>query len=98
MLAFAHHVERLIDAGELSGYAEAARALGVTRARLTQIMKLLLLAPDVHEQILAGGLVGSERRLRRVVDEPIWSRQCPAPRAPDDAPKADSPEGGSSER
>ena len=28
MLALAHHVERLIDTGELTGYAEAARVLG----------------------------------------------------------------------
>ena len=40
MLALAHHVERLIEAGELTGYADAARGLGLTRARLTQVMNL----------------------------------------------------------
>ena len=76
MLALAHHVERLVDAGELSGYSEAAQALGVTRARLTQVMGLLLLAPRIQEALLADDLRLSERGLRRVVGEPGWEEQC----------------------
>ena len=75
MLALAHHVERLIEAGELSGHAEAARCLGLTRARLTQVMNLLLLAPKIQERILIGGLRASERSLRAHVKEPAWERQ-----------------------
>ncbi len=75
MLALAHHVERLIDAGKLSGYAEAAQALGLTRARITQVMKLLLLAPDIQESILRGDLDGSERRTRAVASEAGWAEQ-----------------------
>ena len=76
MLALAHHVERLVEAGDLAGYAEAARALGITRARLTQVMNLLLLAPEIQEQILTGTLCLSERRLRVVVAETYWEQQC----------------------
>ena len=75
MLALAHHVERLVEAGELAGYAEAARALGVTRARLTQVMNLLLLSPKVQEELFAGKLRMSERALRCVVATPKWSTQ-----------------------
>ncbi len=75
MLALAHHVERLIEACELAGYAEAARSLGLTRARLTQVMGLLLLAPEIQERILVGDLRASERRLRPVAAEPCWERQ-----------------------
>ncbi len=75
MLALAHHVERLIDRGELSGYAEAARSLGLTRARLTQVMGLLMLAPETQAQVLLGRLICSERQLRRVVGEPCWRKQ-----------------------
>ncbi len=75
MLALAHHVERLIGAGELSDYAEAARILGLTKARLTQVMNLLLLTPGAQEAILNGEARASERSLRRVVHEPAWSRQ-----------------------
>ena len=42
------HVEWLIEDGELEDYADAARALGLTRARLTQVMNLLLLAPKIQ--------------------------------------------------
>ena len=75
MLALAHHVEQLIEAGKLSGYSEAAQALGLTRARVTQVMNLLLLAPEIQEQILTVELRASERSLRRVVREPAWEGQ-----------------------
>ncbi len=75
MLALAHHVERLIDAGELSGYTEAARVLGVTRARLTQVMNLLLLAPEIQAHIATGVVVLGERALRLAVGEPSWAAQ-----------------------
>ena len=67
MPALAHHVERLIEAGERAGSAEAARALGVTQACLTQVMNLLLLAPETQESILTGRLHATERSLRRAV-------------------------------
>jgi hypothetical protein len=41
--------QRLLDAGEVSRRAEVARRQGITRARVTQIMKLLALAPDIRE-------------------------------------------------
>ena len=42
-LALAHYIERLIDAGRLRNYAEAAAVFGVTRARMSQLMDLALL-------------------------------------------------------
>ena len=42
----------MIRAGEIKDWAEAARLLGVTRARMTQIANLLLLAPGIQEAIL----------------------------------------------
>ena len=64
-LALAHLVERLIDACKLDDYAHAARVLGVSRARLSQLMDLLLLPPDVQERVLLGQWTGGERALRR---------------------------------
>ena len=75
MLALAHHVERLVEAGELESYAAVARMLGLTRARMTQVMDLLLLAPEIQEGILTGGLRASERALRRAVGESAWEQQ-----------------------
>ena len=75
MLALAHHVEREIKAGRIPDYASVARALGVTRARLTQVLNLLLLAPDIQECVLRGQ-IPSERCLRAVVGEPNWTIQA----------------------
>ena len=80
-LALAHEIDAKILAGELRDLADAARALGVTRARMTQIMNLLLLAPEIQEAILnlppvrSGRDSISERALRRIVAEADWDRQ-----------------------
>jgi hypothetical protein len=52
LLALAHRFEQLVRDGHVRDYAELARLGRVTRARITQIMNLLLLAPDIQEQIL----------------------------------------------
>ena len=41
MLALAHYVERLVEEGAVRSYADAARQLGVSRARMSQILNLL---------------------------------------------------------
>ena len=75
LLALAHRIARQIDDGALRDYAAAARALGVTRARVTQVMNLLLLAPEIQEAILTGELRFGERGLRAVVRVTDWERQ-----------------------
>ncbi|MFW6115853.1 MAG: hypothetical protein ACOC7Y_02200 [Chloroflexota bacterium] len=52
LLALAHHFQGMLDRGEVQSQAEIARLGHVTRARVTQIMNLLLLAPDIQEEIL----------------------------------------------
>jgi len=67
MLALAHLIDRKVEAGEIKSYAEVARALGVSRARMTQIVNLLNLPADVQEDILLGRNRRSERQLRAVL-------------------------------
>lgn len=79
-LALAHTIQRAIDRGEIRDQAEAARMLGLTRARLTQILDLTLLAPDLQEKVLepvaaSGGEPPSERTLRTVGRASEWKRQ-----------------------
>ncbi len=80
-LALAHRIDGMIQAGEFRDLADAARAIGVTRARMTQIMNLLLLAPAIQEAILDLPAVTngrdpvSERQLRRIVAEADWNQQ-----------------------
>ena len=52
LLALAYRLERLVRTGVVKDYAEAARLGHVTRARVSQIMSLLYLAPDIQETIL----------------------------------------------
>ena len=52
LMALAIRFDRLIKAGEITDQAELARLGHVSRARITQIMNLLQLAPDIQEDIL----------------------------------------------
>ena len=74
LLALAHHIDRLVDDGRLRDYAEAADILGLTRARLTQVMNLVLLAPEIQEAVVGEGAM-SERDLRRLSAEQDWGVQ-----------------------
>jgi hypothetical protein len=79
LMALAIRFDRLLRAEEFRDYAELARLGRVTRARMTQIMKLLNLAPDIQEQILfLPNLKGlNERNLRPIVSQIDWSEQRP---------------------
>src|SRR4029077_19941358 len=52
LLALAHRFEALVRSGEVRDYADLARAGHVSRARMSQILKLLMLAPSIQERIL----------------------------------------------
>ena len=53
--------DELIRKGEVKNYAELAALGQVCRTRVTQIMNLLLLAPDIQEKILFLGPTVSGR-------------------------------------
>ena len=81
MLALAHKIQRAIDRGAVRDRAEVARRLGLTRARVTQLLDLTLLAPDIQEEILLAESVGgvepmSERAVRAAVRVENWATQC----------------------
>lgn len=80
VLARAHHLQAAIDRGAYADRADAARQLGFTRARITQILDLLQLAPDLQEHVLELEAVDgveplSERALREVVRHEGWAEQ-----------------------
>jgi hypothetical protein len=51
-MALALRFEQLLCEGHITSYAELARLGHVTQARISQIMGLLHLAPDIQEAIL----------------------------------------------
>ncbi len=81
LLALAHKIGEMIRAGEFHDLADAARTCNLTRARMTQIANLLLLAPEIQEAVLdlppvtEGRDPMSERMLRPIVAEVNWQRQ-----------------------
>ena len=51
-VALAIHLEGLVSRGSVCGYRELADAGHVSRARLSQILQLTQLAPDIQEELL----------------------------------------------
>jgi hypothetical protein len=80
-MALAIRYEGLIRTGVIRDYADIARLGGVSRARVSQIMDLLNLAPEIQEEILflprtvSGRDRITERNLRSVICELDWNRQ-----------------------
>ena len=81
LLALAHHFQELLDTRAVETQAELAALAKLTPARVTQIMNLLGLAPDIQEEILflppvtEGWPAVSERHLRAVLKTAVWSEQ-----------------------
>ncbi len=81
LMALAIKFDRLIAEGAIRDQAQLADLGHVTRARVTQIMNLLYLAPDIQEAILHLPRVTSgkdpitERHLRDLGAEPNWATQ-----------------------
>src|SRR5690349_5256831 len=51
LLALAHRFEELVRSGTVKDYAELARLGHITRARVSQIINLLNLAPEIQEYL-----------------------------------------------
>jgi hypothetical protein len=81
LIALAYRFDALMKSGAVKDYAELARLGYVSRARITQIMNLLDLAPAIQVSILGvhpgNGPVKAitERRLRPILREVLWDRQ-----------------------
>ena len=52
LMALALRLEAQVRRGELASYSELARAGHVTRARISQILNLINLAPEIQEELL----------------------------------------------
>ena len=76
LMALAVKYQAMVDSGELRDYADIARLGYVSRARMTQIMNLSNLAPDLQEELLfPAAPVPPERRLREVAGAVEWDQQ-----------------------
>ncbi|MCC5829259.1 MAG: hypothetical protein JJU36_07410 [Phycisphaeraceae bacterium] len=81
LMALAIRFDKLLEDGVVADQTELARLAHVTQPRMTQIMNLLHLAPDIQEDILylppvtAGRDPIAERHLRPISKIVEWRRQ-----------------------
>ena len=81
LMALVIRYEQLLRAGHIRDYAELGRLGEVTQTRITQIMNLRLLAPDIQEEILFLPMTESpvdpvsERQMRPILVESNWEKQ-----------------------
>lgn len=81
LMALAIRFDQLLSDGVVANQSELARLAHVTQPRMTQIMNLLNLAPDIQEEILQLPAVASgrdpitERDLRPILRMTAWSIQ-----------------------
>ena len=81
LMALAIKFDQYIKDSVVKDYAELARLGQVSRSRVTQLMNLLLLAPDIQEEILflprteGGRDIVGEREVRRILKENDWQEQ-----------------------
>ena len=81
LMALAIRFEGLIRSGSVSDQSELARLAHVTQPRMTQIMNLLHLAPDIQESLLflprveSGKAPIHEKLLRPITAEIDWGKQ-----------------------
>lgn len=81
LMAVAIRLEGLLRLGEVSDIPELARLGHVTQPRMSQILALTLLAPDIQEELLflprvtTGKSVIHEKMLRPISAEIDWARQ-----------------------
>lgn len=83
LMALAIKFDQMIRDGVVKDQAELARLGFVTRARMTQIMNLLNLAPDIQVTVLdlnpveAGKDEVTERQIRHIAELADWRKQRP---------------------
>jgi hypothetical protein len=81
LMALAIRFEHLIETGAVRDQTDLAELGHVTRARITQLMNLLHLAPDIQSELLflprvtEGRDPIAERHVRPIAAEPSWEKQ-----------------------
>ncbi len=81
LMALAIHFDGMLRKGVVADQSELAQICDVTQPRITQIMNLLHLAPDIQEEILFLPFVGRgrdpvhEHMLRPVAANVNWDEQ-----------------------
>lgn len=66
-MALAIRFEGMLRSGEVGDYSELASRYGVDRGRISRVMHLRLLAPDLQEQLLSPSAVPDNLSLKHIL-------------------------------
>jgi hypothetical protein len=66
---------RLIERGPVADFTAAAQMLGISQPRLTHVMSLMLLAPEIQAAILLGEMHFGDKELRALARVADWDEQ-----------------------
>ncbi len=72
MLALSLQIRHAVDGGLVKDFADVARQLGVSRQRISTLVRLTFLAPDIQYEIL--GLTVA-RAYKKTKGEPVTERE-----------------------
>ena len=81
VLALAIHFDEMIRRGDAKDYADVARLTCLCRERVSQVMRLLYLAPDIQMEVLylpptpSGRFPISETAVRKIANLLSWADQ-----------------------
>ncbi len=81
VLALAIHFENMIEHGDAKDYADLGRLGGLCRERVSRIMRLIYLAPDIQVELLylapapTGRYPISETAVRKIANLLSWVEQ-----------------------
>ena len=81
LVALATRMQSMLDSGQVESFQQLAELGRISQPRMTQIMSLLLLAPDIQEEllylpeVLQGKAAIHEKLLRPLTTEKEWKLQ-----------------------
>ena len=73
LLALAYWIERQVQAGAFKDYREAAKRLGISHARVSQITGLLMVPAAMQADVLLGRVQPMERSMRAMATRTPWT-------------------------
>jgi hypothetical protein len=78
-LVLAHQIQELFDQGKVKSLSEAAVLLNMCNARISQVLNLVSLAPEIQKEILIPNIEATEKitefHIRCIAMEPKWGKQ-----------------------
>lgn len=74
-LALGHRIVKAVENGEVRGYSEVARRMGVSQPRVSMLVALTFLSPRIQEAILVGEDSLGFRTLLKLARTDGWNEQ-----------------------